>query len=231
MEPRSLRGEQSRKPLEEIERELIRLDKKFNVNPKSKSIPLRVTNCAKRLMKNHLNYFTDDVDLKSFSKDVKNWLHLQQHRGPLIQDRIAKLCIYIEQFFEEVLPDSLIRNVSITFLTSNPHVVDQVSLADIQGVEVIFNTPEGNFYVQEMGPICLEIFCIAMIYAKMKTNGTNKVITLKDCDDIPGNIMKRIVDFFLKEEYQVILQRDEAFGGENEENMEVDEESSINIDL
>lgn len=209
-----------RQSVPEIEQEVRQLAMEVNVNPESTLIPRKTGNLALRLV-----HAQEDHGMKENPKRFLTNLQklLARKRMAEQQDGINKLLPFIQEFYQVVRPEP-VRKVELIFKVSTSSGSDlpssHLSLADLSGLEIIFETDQGIRSAKDLHPSVLDIFSFAVLFAKMQVNATNKVLLCSDCDHISTDTLEKILNLYLSHGYQIVLQRDAAVFTPGEEEME-----------
>lgn len=192
-----------RKTLQQLEEHLRQLQWEYNVYPRSVEYNKGTENFAKKLRKGNVTG-EQRKQFEVVESSLRHYLEYEESAGKqeLLTGRLWPL---IEIFYKTVC-DS-VKGIDIIAKLSAPEQVGNVnlSLAAMRDVELVFRTALGNFRADEMEPNCIQIFAIAVLFAKVTLNNI-RLVSLKDVERLDPETLRRIVELFLGYGVQVVLQ-------------------------
>lgn len=196
-------AEHARKSLLDLEGELCRLARQFNVYPRSAEYTRKTMNMMTK-MRSLME--EEELPVESIERGLLNFVSYEKSTMKL--ESLEQLWTFIKQFYDEVQP-GCVDSVTPVYAVDKGKVSNNayLSMRDLSSVALVFRTPEGNFRVDELSATEVQVFGIAVLFAKVKLNHILLVVLRRQVEALGAGTLDKILNLFIRNNVQVVMEK------------------------
>lgn len=196
-------AEHARKSLLDLEGELCRLARQFNVYPRSAEYTRKTMNMMTK-MRSLME--EEELPVESIKRGLLNFVSYEKSTMKL--ESLEQLWTFIKQFYDEVQP-GCVDSVTPVYAVDKGKVSNNayLSMRDLSSVALVFRTPEGNFRVDELSATEVQVFGIAVLFAKVKLNHILLVVLRRQVEALGAGTLDKILNLFIRNNVQVVMEK------------------------